>query len=248
MPRGDLDLRISAARLTADRLTLQNAALSVLSRNGRLDINLSNAEATRAPSKAATCGGGGRKGRRGQADRFLRPVGQRRGDAGTRPTPVGYPGLASGSFVLEGGGESPLALMRSLEGRLGFWVRQGEIAGINLPDVLKRIERRPLNALDVKGGRTVIESGGLNAKVTARRRRIRRCGVRGARPEDLAERPGGAWRKAAQPVRRRVDGGTRARAGPGGPSLRHRGLLRRSPGGAGRQEPDPALKRGRAVL
>jgi AsmA protein len=165
LPHGEIDLRISAGRLSAGRLTLDNAALSIMSRNGRLDANLSNAEAYRGTLKARLAVSPGPRGVEAKLTGSYEKV-----DSAAATLALGgsrrFSGLASGSFSLEGGGESPLALMQSLEGRLGMYIRQGEIAGINLPDVLKRIERRPLNALDVKGGRTVIESGGLNAKVS----------------------------------------------------------------------------------
>jgi AsmA protein len=46
-------------------------------------------------------------------------------------------------------------LARQLQGRASLVVRQGELVGIGLSDVLKRAERRPLSApLEWRGGRT----------------------------------------------------------------------------------------------
>ncbi|MFO1149062.1 MAG: AsmA-like C-terminal region-containing protein [Alsobacter sp.] len=166
LPRGDVDLRISAAKLNVGRLNLANAAMTLLGRNGRTDAVLGNAELFKGTAKGRLSVSSGPRGfdlkLTGSVDKIdsaaalTALVDQRR-----------LAGIASGSLQVEGSGDSPASLMRSLEGKLGGTIRQGELIGINVPDVLKRLERRPLvTALDVKGGRTPIDSGAISARIS----------------------------------------------------------------------------------
>ena len=76
-------------------------------------------------------------------------------------------GTLSAMVQAEGSGDSPWSLMHSLEGRASVALRQGEIVGVNVPDLLKRIERRPLiTAFDARGGRTAIDVGTFNGRIS----------------------------------------------------------------------------------
>jgi AsmA protein len=166
LPRGDADLRISAGRLTVGKLVLANAALSVLSRAGRVDAILSNGELYNGSMKARLSLGPAPRG----IDMRL-VGGVERVDLAATLGAIAdqrrLGGIATGSIMVEGSGESPQALMRSLEGKASGNLRQGELVGINVSDVLKRLERRPLiTSLDVKGGRTSIETGALSARIS----------------------------------------------------------------------------------
>jgi AsmA protein len=71
------------------------------------------------------------------------------------------------SLQLETEGESPMALMRSMDGKVSLSMKQGELLGINLPDLLAKIEKRPLTtAFDVRGGRTPFETAQLSGRIS----------------------------------------------------------------------------------
>jgi AsmA protein len=76
-------------------------------------------------------------------------------------------GSAQGQVSLDGAGDTPADIMRHLHGRANITVRQGEIIGVSLGDVMRRTERRPLSAsFDWRGGRTPFEQAQLNLTVT----------------------------------------------------------------------------------
>lgn len=170
LPRGDADLRISAGKLTVGRLVLANAALSVLSRGGRVDAVLSNADLYKGSMKARlSLAPRSGETRPGAIDVRLASSFERvdvSAMLGALADQRRLSGLATGSLLLEGSGDSPLTLVRSLDGKANAGMRLGELVGIDVPDVLKRLERRPLlTAIDIKGGRTSIETGAFAARI-----------------------------------------------------------------------------------
>jgi len=167
LPAGDLDLRVSADRLVIGPATVTNAALTVIARNGRTDVALGNGTFHQGAVR-------GRIGLSAPGRAGIELRGQlafERVDAMAAAAMLGMgrrlAGTASGSLVVEGHGETPAALLRSLEGRTGLVIRQGEIQGINLPEFLKRLERRPLSASpDLRGGRTPFDLASLQGRIS----------------------------------------------------------------------------------
>ncbi len=153
----DLDLRLSAADVRLAGLRLEEAAASILVKQGRFEASLGR----------ATLNKGRIKGRLGiapsPAGLDLRLSGSfEQVELGALLAEIGssrwITGTANGQFALEGIGESAAAVARRLNGRATLTVKQGEIVGIALADALKRVERRPLaTALDWRGGRTGFE-------------------------------------------------------------------------------------------
>ncbi|WP_460452323.1 AsmA family protein [Alsobacter sp. SYSU BS001988] len=166
-PSPGVDVRVSAATLTVGKLTLGNAAFSLLSRDGRTDVTLGNAELFGGAAKgrltlSGTASSGLEVKAQGSFDRldaakaFSSMTGAEK-----------LSGSASGAFALEASGDAPASLMRSLEGRAALTVRQGELIGINLPEVLRRIEKRPLiAALDIRGGRTPFDTATVSGRIS----------------------------------------------------------------------------------
>jgi AsmA protein len=69
------------------------------------------------------------------------------------------------SFALEGAGSSVLALTRSLSGNVNLGAEHGAFTGINVEQVLRRLERRPLSGGDYRSGRTPFDKLSLVLKV-----------------------------------------------------------------------------------
>jgi AsmA protein len=166
-PSAGVDVRVSAAALSIGKLTLGNAAFSLLSREGRTDVTLGNAELLGGSAKGRlTLSGAVPSGLEVKAQGSF----ERLDAAKAFSSMAGLDklsGTASGAFAIEGLGDAPATLMRSLDGRAALTIRQGELIGINLPEVLRRIEKRPLiAALDIRGGRTPFDTAAVSGRVS----------------------------------------------------------------------------------
>ncbi|MHB2169677.1 AsmA family protein [Alsobacter sp. R-9] len=166
LPAGDMDVRVSATRAAVGSTTLANVAFSVLSRQGKTDITLGGAELGKGSAKARLSLATAPRGFDVKAQATFERV-----DMATILSPLvdgrRLTGAGFGLLQVEGSGSSVHAVMRSLEGKSSLLVRQGDIGGINLPEVLRRIEKRPLvAALDVRGGRTPFDVASFMARIS----------------------------------------------------------------------------------
>lgn len=138
----NLDLRLSASQLRLRDIELHDAALSVLTRPGFIDLSLAEAEAN----------GGQIKGRltlssQGKAlemhalasatDMGIKPL--------IRGMTVKHPisGALTGSFMVDGKGESFDQLVHDLSGHAQFSIVDGEFMGVDLPSALHAVPRHP---------------------------------------------------------------------------------------------------------
>jgi AsmA protein len=69
------------------------------------------------------------------------------------------------SFAFEGAGRSVLTLTRNLSGTASLTSAQGAITGVNVEQVLRRLERRPLSGGDYRSGRTPYDKLNVALKV-----------------------------------------------------------------------------------
>jgi AsmA protein len=69
------------------------------------------------------------------------------------------------SFALEGAGDSVMALTRNLSGTVNLGAEHGALAGVNVEQVLRRLERRPLSPGDYRSGRTPFDKLTVALKV-----------------------------------------------------------------------------------
>lgn len=158
LEQADLDLRLSITKAHYERMPVENIAGSMQIRNGRLEIALGR----------AGLHGGTIKGRlimspspagydvrlTGQADK-VNLLGLLNDTANiTR-----FSGHGTAQFQFEAAGASFAELAHALRGQCQFEISAGSIAGVNLPELARRVEARPLAAaLDWRGGRTPFES------------------------------------------------------------------------------------------
>ncbi|MEW6255697.1 MAG: AsmA family protein [Pseudomonadota bacterium] len=155
----DLDLRFSAARMKVDDSVFERVATSAVLRSGHLVLALGTAQAWGGSVRAA-----------------LDIV----SDGTVDGTTLKFQGAGSGIAVdrafgdllsirriegtgdveatLQGVGHSFYEVAQSLSGTVLFQVANGSIAGIDVAQVMRRIERRPLSGGgDLRGGRTPFE-------------------------------------------------------------------------------------------
>ncbi|QTL02601.1 AsmA family protein [Aquabacter sp. L1I39] len=165
LSRLDLDLRFSAASVTADESTFERVATSAMVRSGRLTVAVGTAHAWGGDVRASLSVGPAPDGQgatvRVEAEGnkvALLPalddlMGVRRLD-----------GTGDLEVQLEGSGSSILDIAQSLTGHIELTGTDGAVLGIDVAQVLNRIERRPLSGGgDLRGGKTAYDT--LAAKV-----------------------------------------------------------------------------------
>ena len=153
----DLDLRLSAARITIARAKLGRTAIAANLRGGKLTVTIGEAQAF----------GGILKGSFGLAasDRgadFKSQLNFTDVDLETCLTELfnfkRIEGRGNLALNVDASGGSVHALTRAMNGNASLIGRQGSLTGINVEQLLRRLERRPLSgAGDFRTGRTPYE-------------------------------------------------------------------------------------------
>ncbi|HEY8260381.1 MAG TPA: AsmA family protein [Methylosinus sp.] len=162
----DVDLRLSAARARVLRLNLEEAALSLMMRGGRLEIALAEAQAYKGTIKgrvafAARSAGGVEVHANAQTQAV--DAGALGWDLAAR---ADLSGLLDAGVALDASGESPAEMMRALDGRATFTLTEGEVGGIDLERALRRLDKRPLSsALDIRSGLTLVDRASATVKI-----------------------------------------------------------------------------------
>jgi AsmA protein len=163
----DLDMRLSAARVTVAAARLGRTGVAANLRDGRLSVAIGEAQAYGGVLKGAlvlakTEAGADIKSQMQFADVDLEScLGELFGIRKLE-------GKGHLTLALEATGESVMALTRTLTGTGTLTARQGAIAGMNVEQLLKRLEQRPLSiAGDFRRGRTPFEKFNATVKIAA---------------------------------------------------------------------------------
>ncbi len=161
LTRFDADLRISAARVRSNRVQASGVGLSILANDGHFEASLADADAFRGEIAGRVTADAAPDGIAMQASGKLSHVdfAALLGAAVLSPR---ISGEASGDIRLAGEGADAPALLSSLRGSVALSLRGGEIAGLDIEQALRRIERRPLSiASELRGGRTPFDTADL---------------------------------------------------------------------------------------
>ena len=161
----DLDLRISAASVKIGTAQLGRTAVAANMRNGKLDITVGESQAFSGIAKGslglANANGGVAVTSHMQfvdvdLESCLSQVfGIRR-----------LEGRGDVALDIEGSGSSVLAVTNTLSGTASLNAHSGALAGINLEQLLRRLERRPLSGNgDFRTGRTPFDQFILGIKI-----------------------------------------------------------------------------------
>jgi AsmA protein len=162
----DLDLRLSAASVKIATAALGRTAVAATVRGGKLDVTIGESQAF----------GGAAKGSLGVAS----------GDGEITVTShvqfadVDLESCLSQVFGIrklegrgnlaldvDGAGTSVMAITNTLNGTASLTAHNGAIAGINIEQLLRRLERRPLGGTgDFRSGRTPFDQFGLDLRLT----------------------------------------------------------------------------------
>jgi AsmA protein len=153
----DLDLRVSAARVALTGAQLGRTAVAASLRSGRLTVTVGESQAFGGLLKgsmalARSPAGVDMKAQLQFTDVDLEQC------LGKLVAVRRLEGKGNLNFAVEATGASVLALTRTLNGQATVNAKQGALAGMNIEQLLRRLERRPLSGSgDFRGGRTPFE-------------------------------------------------------------------------------------------
>jgi AsmA protein len=150
----DVDLRLSAQRVTLAGAKFGRTALAAAARGGQMTVTIGESQAFGGVLKgsASLAAVGAATNLKAQLQFTDVDLEQCLGELfGIRR----LEGIGNLSFSVEGTGASVLALTRTLNGQVNLTANQGALAGLNLEQLLRRLERRPLSAgSEFRTGRT----------------------------------------------------------------------------------------------
>ena len=162
----EIDLRMSIAAADLGQLHVRDAAVFVSARDGKLELELAEANALQ----------GALKGKASLSWSDGQPEFHVTGTFGNIDMsqlcaalncPQQLSGLLKLTLALRGSGRSLAELARTLTGSIQASASNGGFSGLDISQALRRIEKRPLAAAaDVRGGQTLFDSASLSANVT----------------------------------------------------------------------------------
>jgi AsmA protein len=153
----EIDLRLSAARVTIGRAKVGRTAVAASLRGGKLLVTVGESQAFNGLIKGSLAIAKSETGADVRSEMQFTDV-----DLDTCLSELfglrRLEGKGNVSFLLEGAGASVMNLTRTLAGTVTVTAQQGALTGINVEQMLRRLERRPLSGGgDVRNGRTPYE-------------------------------------------------------------------------------------------
>jgi AsmA protein len=162
----EIDLRLSAAKVTIGNAKLGRTAVAASLRRGKLVITVGESQAYNGLIKGSVALAKSEVGAELKSQMQFTNVDLESclGDLiGIRR----LEGKGNVSFALEGTGASVLALTRTLSGTAAITGQQGALAGLNVEQLLRRLERRPLSGgADFRSGRTPFDKLAITLKAS----------------------------------------------------------------------------------
>ena len=162
----DMDLRLSAQRARVGRVSLTSAGMAIMISDGKLDLSLGAAQAYGGRVKGQLLmtpihNGHDLKGTltftNVDVGAFLRDVSR---------TPR-ITGTASGEVSMQSAGETVARHMETADGKIRLSVKNGELAGMDAEQALRRSEKRPLSVpTEVRLGSTSFQSADIIAGIS----------------------------------------------------------------------------------
>jgi len=163
----DVDVRISAARVTLDSFNLGQTAIAANLRAGNLTLAIGESQAFGGVIKGSIALAKSTAGANLQAELQFNDVmlDQTLGAFfGVRSVE----GRGTIGLAVSGSGASAYEVVKALNGAVTMTSRKGAIAGLNVEQSLKRLERNPLavRGSDFRGGKTPYDELDVTLKVT----------------------------------------------------------------------------------
>jgi AsmA protein len=161
----DLDLRLSAAKMTIARAKLGRTAIAANLRGGKLNVTIGESQAFGGVLKGSLALAASEHGADFKSQLQFTDV-----DLENCLNNLFHfrrlEGRGNMTVALEATGSSVLELTRAMNGSANMTGRDGALVGINLEQLLRRLERRPLSGTgDFRNGRTPFEKLTVNIKI-----------------------------------------------------------------------------------
>ena len=180
LARADVDLRISANRARFDRIELRDVGFSVLVTGGKGEVAIAEAKAFGGSLKARLSAEPSSAGYLTRASAAFSRV-DSAALLGELFRSQRFSGEATGDFSFAGEGASIAQVLASLGGTAHVELANGDIAGMDLENALRRLEKQPLSAASaIRSGRTSFRTAKVDLEVTAGVAKVRDLEARGA--------------------------------------------------------------------
>ena len=161
----DLDLRLSAARITMARAKLGRAAVAANLRGGKLTVTIGEAQAFGGIVKGSIVLASSEFGAELRSQMQFTDV-DLENSLGALFNFRRVEGRGNMALAIDAAGGSVLALTRTMNGQADLIGREGALVGLNVEQLLRRLERRPLSgAGDFRNGRTPFEKLTIGIKI-----------------------------------------------------------------------------------
>jgi AsmA protein len=160
----DLDLRLSAAKIALRGAKLGRTGIAASLRNGNMALTIGESQAFGGVLKGSVALGRSEAGVALKAQVQFTDV-DLENCLGEFFAVRRLEGTGDVTLALEGTGTSVLGLTRTLNGQATITANRGALAGLNLEQLLRRLERRPLSGGDFRGGRTPFEKLSVALKI-----------------------------------------------------------------------------------
>jgi AsmA protein len=153
----DLDLRLSAAHIAVARVKLGRTAIATNLRGGNLSITIGESQAFGGILKGSLGLVSSDSGAEIKSDLQFTDV-DLENCLGELFQFRRLEGRGDMAITIDAAGDSVLAMTRTMNGAAGLTGRQGAMVGLNVEQLLRRLERRPLSGTgDFRNGRTPYE-------------------------------------------------------------------------------------------
>ena len=163
----DLDLRLSAARIDLTNAKLGRTAVSANMRDGRLTVTIGESQAFGGVLKGSLGFGKEKNGAEIKSELQFADV-DLESCLGDLFGIHRLDGRGTLAVAIDGAGDSVLALTQTLNGSATLTATQGALVGLNIEQLLRRLELRPLSGGgDFRRGRTPFERLVMTLKLAA---------------------------------------------------------------------------------
>ncbi|MEI6573538.1 MAG: AsmA family protein [Alphaproteobacteria bacterium] len=164
-PEQDFDVRLSAERVNLGIVRIANLAVSIIAKDRALDLTLGGSKLFQGSAKGKLSIQPDNHGYRVAAHGSFDNIDLAQATLAFMDMRK-IEGTTEGKFDFESRGTTSESIMKALSGTTDVSITNGTLNGINLANVLKRIETRPLSAIrDMKGGKTDFDRAHVSATI-----------------------------------------------------------------------------------
>ncbi len=165
-PEQDFDVRLSAERVNLGIVRIANLAVSIIAKDRALDLTLGGSKLFQGSAKGKVSIEPDNDGYRVALHGSFENIDLAQATLALMDMRK-IEGTTEGKFDFESRGATAESVMKTLSGSADVSITNGTLIGVNLANILKRIETRPLSAIrDMKGGKTDFDRVNMSATIS----------------------------------------------------------------------------------